>query len=398
MGEHWSPQFMQPRPLFQRHLPNLDLISSWEHAVQETTPFKSQQHHALENQHRTAPSTIGGMAIPEGPEEFSMAEYEAFQYQPPQAAVAQLDITGKDSAWTQEMVRGQPEEDDEEDEDEFREEWSNDHFTQAYINSHQQQFRKIEEQEDLKEARLAEERERQRVVSGGPPRSAWMMAGSTVSASSSTAPAAMPTTSEQYRLRVPGLQEPYSLHLQEQISVDEFLQFRHDESPNGPSSMQPMLEPQHQQQLKPIKAEDRFLSLVSDLRLAEQIYYPGASSATLTGQESTPSEQHSHVAKISSAGGGAWAQEFTHDHRHQQNQQQQRHLGAEWNWEKLFGKDPRKALQLATEASMASTSMAGGSTSEMTEHERLKTVALARLQALFGHLSLTSPHAAPSPP
>ncbi|KAF9278026.1 hypothetical protein BGZ68_008830 [Mortierella alpina] len=339
------------------------------------------------------------MAIPEGSEEFSMAEYEAFQYQPCQAGVAQLDITGKDSAWAQEMVRGQPEEDDEDDEDEFREEWSNDHFTQAYINSHQQQFRKIEEQEDLKEARLAEERERQRVVSGGPPRSAWMMAGSTVSASNnSTAPAAMPTTSEQYRLRVPGLQEPYSLHLQEQISVDEFLQFHHDESPTGPSSMQPMLEPQHQQQLKPIKAEDRFLSLVSDLRLAEQIYYPGASSATLTDQESTPSEQHSHVAKISSAGGGAWAQEFTHDHRHQQNQQQQRHLGAEWNWEKLFGKDPRKALQLATEASKASASMAGGSTSEMTEHERLKTVALARLQALFGHLSLTSPHAAPSPP
>ncbi|KAF9925398.1 hypothetical protein BGZ67_008706 [Mortierella alpina] len=341
------------------------------------------------------------MAMSAGPEEFSMTEYEAFQYLPPQAAIAPPDCSGKDSAWAQEMTRGQPEEDDEDDEDEFREEWSNDYFTKAYINNHQQQFRKIEEQEDLKEARLAEERERQRVVSGGPPRSAWMMAGSTASGpdTATAAPSTMATTSGQNRLRVPGLQEPFSADFQEQVSVDEFLQFRHDESPNGPSSMQPMLEPPHQQQLKPIKAEDRFLSLVSDLRLAEQIYYPGASSATLTDLEPTPFEQHSHVATVSSAGGGAWAEEFTQDHRYQQNQQQQqpqRHLGAEWNWEKLFGKDPRKTLQVATVASKAYAAMAGGPTSEMTEHERLKTVALARLQALFGHLSLTSPHEAPT--
>ncbi|KAF9571038.1 hypothetical protein EC968_001072 [Mortierella alpina] len=372
------------------HLPDLDLISSWEHAVQETTPF--------ENQHRIAPSTTGGMAISAGPEEFSVAEYETFQYLPPQAAAAQPDYTGKDSSWAQKMTQGQSEEDDEEDEDEFREEWSNDHFTQAYINSHQQQFRKIEEQEDLKEARLAEERERQRVVSGGPPRSAWMMAGSTVSASN-TIPASsvMPVTSRQDQLRVPGFQEPVREDSQEQISVDEFLQFQHTKSPNVSSCIPPMLELQHQQQLKPIKAEDRFLSLVSDLRLAEQIYYPGASSATLTEQEPTASQQHFNVT---TPGCGAWAQEFTHKHRHQQNQQQQhqRHLGAEWNWEKLFGKDPRKALQLATEASKASAAMAGGPTSELTEHERLKAVALARLQALFGHLSLTSPPKIPSPP
>ncbi|KAF9952565.1 hypothetical protein BGZ72_006122 [Mortierella alpina] len=391
---------MQPRPLFQRHLPDLDLISSWEHAVHETTPFRPQQHLPLENQHRAAPTTVGGMAMSAGPEEYSLTEYEAFQYLPSQAAVAQSVSAGNDSAWAQEMTRGQQEEDDEDDEDEFREEWSNDHFTQAYINSHQQQFRKIEEQEDLKEARLAEERERQRVVSGGPPRSAWMMAGSTVSApNTSTASSIMPMDSGPKRLRVPGLQEPSSADVQDQISVDEFLQFHHAESLNGPSSIQPMLESQHQQQLKPIKAEDRFLSLVSDLRLAEQIYYPGASSATLIEQEPTSSEQpHSRITQLPSAGSGAWAQEFTDGHRYQQTRQQQRHLGAEWNWEKLFGKDPRKALQLATEASKASAAMAGGPASEMTEHERLKTVALARLQALFGHLSLASPHAAPCPP
>ena len=127
------------------------------------------------------------------------------------------------------MTRGQPEDNDEDDGDECREEWSNDHLTQVYINSHQQQFRKIEEQEDLKEARLAEERERQRVVSSDPPRSAWMMAASTVPGpNTAMKPSAMPTTSKQNRSKVLGLLEPMGADVQD-----------------GPSSMQPLLEPQH---------------------------------------------------------------------------------------------------------------------------------------------------------
>ncbi|KAG0209998.1 hypothetical protein BGX28_009777 [Mortierella sp. GBA30] len=365
----WSAQVVQPRPLYQRHLPDLDLISSWEYAVQGKTAFNPQQ------QHHESTVVSGVMAVAAGPGEYSMAEFEAFHYSPSpqqqQTTTSEADLAKNDSAWAQEMVQREKEE-DEVDEDEFREEWSNDACTQAYIDSHQQQFRRIEEQEELKEARLAEQRERQRVASGGPPRSAWMMAGSM------SATATVAGTGKR-RLKVPGLDE-HSIPVDDHFSVDEFTQFIHG---HGRDPWDTTTE-QQRQQPRPIKAEDRFLSLVSDLNLAEQIYYPGASSATLTEQEQDKSLSDPTWRPTQASSTGGWAQEFAVDNL----LQRQRHLGAEWNWEKLFGKDPRKALQLATEASKASAA-AAGDMSEMEEHERLKTVALARLQALFAHLSLT---------
>ncbi|KAF9184109.1 hypothetical protein BGZ51_003547 [Haplosporangium sp. Z 767] len=316
--------------------------------------------------------------------DLSISEFESFNYQPTTLIpVAQ----NKDSAWAQKMARQKASEEDEE-EDEFREEWSNDHFTRAYIDSHLQQFRQIEEQDQLKEARLQEEREKQRNASCGPPRSigGWMMAG----VGPSGAMTAQETTSTTRRLRVPGLDPIQNAEQPSQdphcLKVNEFMSFEYqgDLYPNEA----------HPQQAKPVRGEDRFMSLVSDLHLAEQIYYPGASSATtakpfdepdvLTAESTTTA-----AAAAVEAAGSAWAQEFAFDASHYSRQ---RHLGAEWNWEKLFGKDPRRTLQLVSEANNKAT-LAGVSASaadgSMTEHERLKSVALARLQALFGHLSLS---------
>ncbi|KAG0263024.1 hypothetical protein BG011_009421 [Mortierella polycephala] len=357
-----------------RHLPDLDMIASWEHAV----------HYQQQQQQRQA--TVSSLSMPPN-SDLSISEFETFHYQP--ATLSVPGIQEKGSAWAQEMARQEATEEDEE-EDEFREEWSNDHFTRAYIDSHQQQFQQIEEQGQLKETRLQEEREKQRSASCGPPRSigGWMMAGT----GSSGAMTAQETTSTTRRLRVPGLDPIQNAERSSQdphyFKVNEFMSFEYQDDLQSNKT--------HPQQPKPVYAEDRFMSLVSDLHLAEQIYYPGASSATtaqLSDEPDVPTAESTTTATAAAAAAeaasGAWAQEFALDASHHSRQ---RHLGAEWNWEKLFGKDPRRTLQLLSEASSKAT-LAGTSTSaadgSMTEHERLKSVALARLQALFGHLSLS---------
>ncbi|KAG0291958.1 hypothetical protein BGZ96_004664 [Linnemannia gamsii] len=317
----------------------------------------------------------------------------------------------------------QTEDEEEDEEDEFREEWNNDHFTQAYINTHQSQFRQIEEQDRLKEARLAEERERQRVHSGGPPRSShsWMMTG--VPSPSTAMDTAAAIAGGRRRQQGPGLEPEDSLYRDSHpghssyFSIDEFETFNYTPTTmdSTPYSQHYYPHQQHQEQqqvasVKPIRAEDRFLSLVNDLHLAEQTYYPPASSATLPSEDnldldlhlttSAAAAHHSTPATVPTI--SAWAQEFTFD-----NQQQRTHaapkkfLGAEWNWEKTFGKDPRKQLDstINTATTTATAAAAAGATgaTAIDENERLKAVALARLQAVFKHLTL-APSFTLSPP
>ncbi|KAF9347364.1 hypothetical protein BGX26_001154, partial [Mortierella sp. AD094] len=362
-----------------RHIPDLDLISAWEQ--QELLQLK--QDHANGQLHKVQ-TTVSGVATASHPE-FSTLEFEKFTHTP--ATTGNTHNAG-DSVWAQEWSHHKSAEtdDDDDDGDEFREEWSNDYFTQAYISSHQSKFREIEEQDRLKEARLEEERERQRQASGGPPRSAWMMAGA-VTTVTETAGTNMYGPK---RLRVPGLDSfEYSQNQQDTtFSVDEFMSFGYRENNMDPQLQHSVQQQQQQEEPKPIRSDDRFLSLVSDLHMAEQIYYPGATSATLPELSETDTENMlavstSAMQPLSSTGG--WAQEFAVEDR--QRRQKQKYMGAEWNWEKLFGRDPRRPV------SSTLSSSDGVEGTVVDENDRLRAVALTRLQALFGHLSLTSPQA-----
>lgn len=423
-ADPWATQFtninahQRPMPN-QRHLHDLDLISSWDHAVSLSTPTVSQH-----------PISGGDGSLLPG-QELSTKEFDAYYYQPPS------EESSTDSLWAQEMAHIEPspsssttllqgtntqtEDEEDDEEDEFREEWNNDHFTQAYINTHQSQFRQIEEQDRLKEARLAEERERQRVNSGGPPRSSysWMMTG--VPSPSTAMDTAI--AGDQRRPQVPSLDSEDNLYQDSHprhssyFSIDEFETFNYTPITMDSSPYSQHYNPHQQQQeqqvpaVKPIRAEDRFLSLVNDLHLAEQTYYPPASSATLPSEDNLDLDLHlttsaavtHHSRPVTVPTNSAWAQEFTFD-----NQQQHQHaapkkfLGAEWNWEKIFGKDPRKQLNstinIATVTATATAAAAGATGATMiNENERLKAVALARLQAVFKHLTL-APSSTLSPP
>ncbi|KAF9144777.1 hypothetical protein BG015_012101 [Linnemannia schmuckeri] len=412
----WATQFSNThqRPIpNQRHLQDLDLISSWDHAVTHTLSTTAGQQAISE----------GGALLPE--QELSTEEFDAYNYQ----SSSEEALT--DSLWAQEMAHAEPvpsssttllqgansqtEEDDDDEEDEFREEWNNDHFTQAYINTHQSQFRQIEEQDRLKEARLAEERERQRVTSGGPPRSSysWMMTGvPSPSTAMHTAAAAATISGGEGRLQIPGLDSEEKLYQHSHpghssdFCVSEFESFNYlPNAPNTPNTTMdttPYSHHQHYHQeqpalLKCIRAEDHFLSLVNDLHLAEQTYYPPASSATLPSEDfdfdlTVPAAAAHHSPPVRVSTNSAWVQEFSTtaiDH----HQTPKKFLSAEWNWEKIFGKDPRKQL-----GSAANTATVAGSVVTMIdENERLQAVALARLQAVFKHLTLV-PSSAVSPP
>ena len=189
------------------------MISSWDHAVTHTLSTAASQH--------TISSEGGGALLPG--QELSTEEFDGYYYQSP----SEEALT--DSPRAEEMVHTEPvpsssatllqdansqTEDDDDEEDEFREEWNNDHFTQAYINSHQSQFRQIEEQDRLKEARLAEERERQRLTSGGPPRSSysWMMTGVPSPSTAMDTAAAAANSEGQNRLPVPGVDSLENLY------------------------------------------------------------------------------------------------------------------------------------------------------------------------------------------
>ncbi|KAI8596712.1 hypothetical protein EDD21DRAFT_387448 [Dissophora ornata] len=364
-----------------RQVPDLDLISAWEQ--------HHQQQQLTSGEHlRKVQTTLSGTTIASHPE-FSTSEFENFHYRPSTDPVAT-----KDSVWAQEWSSQEATQvDDDDDDDEFREEWNNDHFTQAYINSHKSQFRAIEEQDRLKEARLEEERERKRQASGGPPRSAWMMAGSASAASTTVAETMNSSVQGPRRLRVPGLDSFDEEPQDSLLSVDELMSFEFQQDDwSSQYQIQHQLK-EHQPQPKPVYAEDRFLSLANDIHLAEQIYYPGASSATLPELSKQSHPLSKQPLKSSTGNHSAWAQEFVV--KDSQRGHHQQHTGAEWNWEKVFGKDPRRQLQLATEASKASAASAAARGESVDEGERLKAIALARLQALFGHLTLSP--SAPTP-
>ncbi|KAF9122061.1 hypothetical protein BGW39_010061 [Mortierella sp. 14UC] len=382
----WATQFnnthQRPTPN-QRHLHDLDLISSWDHATTAIVQPIS-----------------GASLIPS--QELAPEEFDAFYYQPSETPTT-------DSLWAQELVQAEPvtpttlttllqgtnnqaEDEDDDEEDEFREEWNNDHFTQAYISTHQSQFQQIEEQDRIKEARLAEERERQRISSGGPPRSSysWMMTG--VPSPSTAMDAAIAgvknSTPGQRRLRVPGLDPETNRHPQgisTKFSISEFEAFNYGSHSAGTVDLASTTV------ARPIRAEDRLLSLVNDLHLAEQTYYPPASSATLPADHDMGLETPAYQPVPAITNNSAWSQEFATTTSAQQQQAPKRFLGAEWNWEKLFGKDPRKSLVFSSNMPAARDTVSGGAA--IDENDRLKAVALARLLAVFKHLSL-----APSSP
>ncbi|KAF9899758.1 hypothetical protein EC991_008346 [Linnemannia zychae] len=387
-SDPWATQFnsthQRPTPN-QRYLHDLDLVSSWDHAATATVQPVS-----------------GASLIPS--QELAPEALDAFYYQPSETPTT-------DSLWAQELVQAEPvsppttsttllqgannqaDDDDDDEEDEFREEWNNDHFTQAYINTHQSQFQQIEEQDRIKEARLAEERERQRASSGGPPRSSysWMMTGvpSPSTAMDAAIAGVTSNTPGQRRLQVPGLDPEKSHHqgVSARFSISEFEAFNYNSHSAGTFDSTPTMV------ARPIRAEDRFPSLVNDLHLAEQTYYPPASSATLPADNDMGLESLVCQPVPTITNNSAWAQEFsTTGSSAQQQQASKKFLGAEWNWEKLFGKDPRKSV--ASSSSIIAAAGTGSGAAAIDESERLRAVALARLQAVFKHLSLASSSAA----
>jgi len=346
-----------------RHLPDPDLIASWDHAVQ------SSANKGLWEQ------SAGLNSRP--PPDFA-TEFESFHYTTPSTQSEWASELEDQDRVDLKIAQTVKDEDDDDDEDEFREEWSNDYFTQAYINSHQSQFRKIQETEQLKEAKLQEERER---LKRSTP-SSYMASSTAVSGSY---PARVTDFQARPRLRVPGLEPEEDERAM--FSLDEYAQFNH------------VSDTQKSIQLpKPIHAQDRFLSLVSDLHIAGQIYYPGASLATLPN---SMSDQELDTCTYNNG----WAQEFAVET--ELSAKIQKHLGAEWSWEKLFGKDPRKAAeraqrQLEQQQQDYQTRQTGHvrvlTSKEQSEHDRLKAVALSRLQAVFCHLSLTTPPSSSTTP
>ncbi|KAG0368538.1 hypothetical protein BGZ54_001722 [Gamsiella multidivaricata] len=361
----YGPQIHDHRQ--ERYLPDLDLISAWEKHQ------KQQQHLAGDHLHQVQ-TTLSGVSMASHPD-LSSSEYESFHYQPAPLGTT-TSPTNEHSSWTQEWSRQQEAadtDDDDDGDDEFREEWSNDHFTQAYINSHQSQFRAIEEQDRLKEARLEEERERQRQAMGGPPRSAWMMAGSAAAAATVTETRTAHLHGTPRRLRVPGL-DPVEESTQNSttLSVDEFMNFHYSDIDHQNEQLQHLQQPPQLQQPRPVHAEDRFLSLVNDLHSAEQSYYPAASSATLPGlsdQDSGRSTQPCGPSISTSTMQNGWAQEFATENDQRRSV---KYVGAEWNWEKLFGKDPRRQLQLLTNANDASAASRLANGDGVDEADRLR--------------------------
>ncbi|KAF9578398.1 hypothetical protein BGW38_005811 [Lunasporangiospora selenospora] len=258
----------------------------------------------------------------------------------------------------------------------------------------------IEEQQNLKEAQLAEEREQLR-RQAGPNGVASMLAPSLAIVSEPARP----------RLRVPGLDHASDrASVGTQLDVDKFMHIcQQTETP----SMQ-LSHPSESR--KPLRVENRFMSLVSDLQLAGQMYYPGASLPTfpelsdLCSVATTTTMTEPCQPTIPTE--NAWAQEFATERPTSipANRTAQQYLGAEWNWEKLFGKDPRRTSSKATLAGQTQEQWdlqqkqqlhSGAASSTLSsavhlEHERLKAVALTRLQALFGHLSLGRPDSLPS--
>ncbi|KAF9335974.1 hypothetical protein BG006_010118 [Podila minutissima] len=347
------------------HLSDPDLIASWDHAVQ------SSANKGLWEQ------SAGLNSRP--PPDF-LTEFESFHYTPvtpsqthPSQWASELEA--QEQVNNLKVAQTAEDEDDDDEEDEFREEWSNDYFTQAYINSHQSQFQKIQETEQLKEAKLQEEKERLK-RSANSPSSVYMASFTAVSGSY---PARVPSGYQtRPRLRVPGLDPEEEDRVS--LSLEEYAQFNHVSDTQRPI-----------QQPKPVHAQDRFLSLVSDLHVAGQIYYPGASLAALPNSASGQD--------LDAYRNNVWAQEFAVET--ELSAKIQKHLGAEWSWEKLFGKDPRKAAeraqkQLEQQRQDYHRRQTGPGVSiltsqEQSEHDRLKAVALSRLQAVFCHLSLTTP-------
>lgn len=346
-----------------RHLPDPDLIASWDHAVQSSANKGLWEQSA----------GLNSRPLPD----FS-TEFESFHCTTPSTQSEWASELEAQDRVDLKIAQTVEDEDDDDDEDEFREEWSNDYFTQAYINSHQSQFQKIQETEQLKEAKLQEERER---LKRSTP-SSYMASSTAVSGSY---PARVTDFQARPRLRVPGLEPEEDERAM--FSLDEYAQFNH------------VSDTQKSIQLpKPVHAQDRFLSLVSDLHIAGQIYYPGASLATLPN---SMSDQELDTCTYNNG----WAQEFAVET--ELSAKIQKHLGAEWSWEKLFGKNPRKAAeraqrQLEQQQQDYQTRQTGHvrvlTSKEQSEHDRLKAVALSRLQAVFCHLSLTTPPSSSTTP
>ncbi|GJJ78243.1 hypothetical protein EMPS_10602 [Entomortierella parvispora] len=330
-SQYQPAQLHTPHP--QRQIPDLDFIASWDRAVQENPSA------LLETKSVTALHSVPT------PDDYLM-EFRSFKHQPAEDSLS-ADFEKAWSNGTRKM-----EDDDDEEEDEFREEWNNDHFTQAYINNHQMQFRQIEEQEQQKEARLAEERERLR--------SAETQRQSRWTSGPSAGPSKIDALygagqARPRRLKVPGIDTDEEIAASA-LSVEEFVAYNF------------VQEVSYQKSEQSRRTGDRPLAPVNDLQVAEQLFYPGASSTTQTCVDGLSAAQI--------PGKQTWENEFTIEQREQPRLQ---HRGAEWNWERLFGKDPRKAIaQLTIEQNRGHSK---------DESERLRSVALARLQALFGHLS-----------
>ncbi|KAG0268382.1 hypothetical protein DFQ27_006876 [Actinomortierella ambigua] len=310
------------------------------------------------------------------------------------------------SSWAQEM---QQQEQHTDSEDEFSQDWSNEAFTTAYIAANRAHFDQIQARDDEREQRRLEIQEREK-----------QLKRRTCPLVTTRHPSDCNCTGQASSMATPG--GPADQDEQHLLLYKEFMRFNKD--PNSASLLSNTgghhnHDHHHQGQaatwasefaaaaatlgtsISPIRHTDGFESMAADLDEAAMLYHPAAKSR-VTPQDLANNQQAVLPEPMPPSGSGdAWVHEFaspsTHissmDSSHSPSSQTQqrapewhRYLG-EWDWQSMFGKATAPLTTATTHAS-GELRHAKDPQSLVLEHQRLQAVALSRLAALFGHLSM----------
>ncbi|KAF9976157.1 hypothetical protein BGZ73_009071 [Actinomortierella ambigua] len=329
------------------------------------------------------------------------------------------------SSWAEELQQQQQQQQQEDtnSEDEFSQDWSNEAFTAAYIAANQAHFDQIQARDDEREQRRLEVQEREnqqkRRTGHGHLAPAIHTRDCTCTGQASSMAA---------------LGGPADQDEQHLLLYKEFMRFNKD--PTSPSLLASTEDYRHGQGCHhghhhqgkqqsstwaseftstfttsdtPIRHADGFESMTTDIEDAAMLYHPAARSRD-DPRDPTESQPTAPPALLPHDGeSDAWAREFASSstqssvidssslHSSAQSQQRapewHRYLG-EWNWQAMFAK-PTHATNMTHPDSandhvhtMGELRDAKGSEELALEHQRLQAVALSRLAALFGHLSM----------
>ncbi|KAG0227261.1 hypothetical protein BGW41_003869 [Actinomortierella wolfii] len=323
-------------------------------------------------------------------------------------ATATATTDASASSWAEELNQ---QEDDSE--DEFSQEWSNEAFTAAYIAANKAEFDRIQA--------IGDERERRRLENQEQQKEQRRQAGIPIIATVGD-PSSCTCTGQASHMASTRSSEPADQDDQHLLLYKEFMRFNKDPNSASLLNTENHAHPQHHhhQQLQPttwesefaqttttcpptqgtitpIRHADGFESMTTDLYEAAMLYHTAAR---------TKSDQRDHTdeQEAKSLSDDAWANEFASMHlsqsplslRDQRASAWHRYHG-EWDWQSMFGKVGTTQQQqlLAQYGESVDKVHNSGELRHMKspdeqalEHQRLQAVALSRLAALFGHLSM----------